>query len=66
VVLEYVTARLIEVVSDEIERGQLDSMVKYGLELAHAREYVRQIEVRLIVNPILLRLGSSYAPQSQL
>jgi WD40 repeat protein/transcriptional regulator with XRE-family HTH domain len=66
VVLEYVTARLITAVSDELETGQLDRFVKYGLELAHTREYVRQIQIRLIATPVLDRLRSIYSTQPRL
>ena len=67
VVLEYVTERLIATVSDEIEREQLDNrLMKHGLELAHTREYVRQIEVRLIVAPILARLRNTYSSPARL
>lgn len=66
VVLEYITSRLITDVSDELERGQKECLVKYGLELAHAREYVRRIETHLIAIPILDRLRSIYSPQSRL
>ncbi len=66
VVLEYVTSRLITELSDEIERGQLDRLLKYGLELAHTQEYVRQIESLLIAAPILSRLRSIYAQQPRL
>ncbi|MBI1256390.1 MAG: XRE family transcriptional regulator [Chloroflexi bacterium] len=66
VVLEYVTARVIEVASAEIERGELDRLARYGLELAHVREYVRQIETRLIAAPVLARLRETYSQQSRL
>ncbi|MBI1256381.1 MAG: helix-turn-helix domain-containing protein, partial [Chloroflexi bacterium] len=66
VVLEYMTARVIETVSDEIEQGELDRLIKYGLELAHVREYVRQIETRLIATPVLARLRETYSQQSRL
>lgn len=66
VVLEYMTSRLITDISSEIERGQSDYLVKYGLELAHTREYVQQIETRLIATPILDHLQSFYSPQSWL
>ena len=66
VVLEYVTARLIEVVSDEIEQGKPDWLVKYGLELAHVHEYVRQIETRVIAVPVLAHLRDTYIQQSRL
>lgn len=66
VVLEYMTSRLITDMGDELEEGRLVGLVKYGLELAHTPEYVRQIETRLIAAPILDRLRNVYLPQSRL
>jgi WD40 repeat protein len=60
VVLEYATARLIGEAASEIERGQLSRLIDHGLELAEAREYVRQTQTRLIVTPILASLRSAY------
>ncbi|MAS37849.1 MAG: XRE family transcriptional regulator [Anaerolineaceae bacterium] len=66
VVLEYMTSRLIADISSAIEQSRLDGLVKYGLVLAHTREYVRQIETRLIAIPILEQLKSVYASQARL
>lgn len=60
VVLEYATARLIAEASDEIREGKLVRLIEHGFELAHAREFVRQTQQRLIVAPILANLRSQY------
>jgi WD40 repeat protein/transcriptional regulator with XRE-family HTH domain len=60
VVLEYATARLIAVAASEIEQSRLTRLVEHGLELATAKEYVRQTQQRLIVAPILMQLRSVY------
>ena len=60
VVLEYATAQLIAEVASEIEQGRLSRLVEQGLELAGAREYVRQTQVRLIVTPLLAQVRSAY------
>ncbi len=59
VVLEYATARLIAQASREIERGQLDCLIAYGLCQAQAKDYVRQTQERLLVVPLLTRLQST-------
>ena len=61
VVLEYATARLIEEASNEIEYGRLAHLIEHGLELAGAREYVRQAQERLIVAPLLGQVRSVYS-----
>jgi WD40 repeat protein/transcriptional regulator with XRE-family HTH domain len=66
VVMEYVTARLIAEVTSEIKQGRCSRLVEHGLELAPSQEYVRQIQQRLIVAPILAGLRSSYPRRSAL
>jgi WD40 repeat protein/transcriptional regulator with XRE-family HTH domain len=60
VVLEYVTARLISEVTEEIEQRRPVRLIEHGLELATAKEYVRQTQRRLIVTPLLAGLRSAY------
>ena len=60
VVLEYVTMRLIEDATNEIEQGQMASLIEHGLELAHTREYVRQTQQRVIIAPILSNLHNAH------
>ena len=60
VVLEYVTGVLVERVSEQVERGGWEHLVRYALEQAGAKAYVRHAQERLIVAPILLRLQAVY------
>jgi WD40 repeat protein/transcriptional regulator with XRE-family HTH domain len=57
-VLEYVTDRLVETATDEIGRGQTRFLVEQPLIKAQAKEFVRQIQERLIGGAILQRLES--------
>lgn len=66
VVLEYAKARLIDEASREIEQGQLDTLVAYGLCQAQAKQYVRQAQERQLVVPLLARLRSVYQGQAAL
>jgi WD40 repeat protein/transcriptional regulator with XRE-family HTH domain len=55
-VLEYVTDRLVDTVSDEIARGESAMLVEQPLIRAQAKDYVRRTQERLIGVPILQRL----------
>jgi WD40 repeat protein/transcriptional regulator with XRE-family HTH domain len=66
VVLEYATARLITEAASEIEQGRLSLLIEHSLELASAREYVRQAQLRLIVAPILASLRSVFTQRTAL
>src|SRR6266702_239757 len=59
VVLEYVTMRLIAETSREMEQGRLVRLIEHGLVQAHAKDYVRQAQERLIVAPLLARLQNA-------
>src|SRR5207248_7711081 len=59
VVLEYVSAHLVEQASEEIVQGRLSLLIQYGLSQAQARDYVRQTQQRLLVAPLLARLESA-------
>jgi WD40 repeat protein len=52
VVMEYLTNRLIEQVCDEIKTGKIEVFNKYALIKATAKDYVRESQVRLILQPI--------------
>src|SRR5258708_18142116 len=65
VVLEYVTSRLVTTACEEIEQGRLSRLIEHGLELATAREDVRQTQQRLIVAPTLARLRNVYPPRAE-
>ncbi|HET8911379.1 MAG TPA: NB-ARC domain-containing protein [Ktedonobacteraceae bacterium] len=66
VVLEYVTGRLIAEVACEINQRQLALLIEHGLELATSKEYVRQAQQRLILNPLLAAVRSAYQGRSEL
>ena len=66
VVQEYVTTRLVEEADREIQQGDLALLIDHGLELAHAPEYVRQAQQRLIVDRILTSLRGAYRQQNRL
>jgi WD40 repeat protein len=56
VVLEYVIDRLVEETAEEVELGQPVLLVEQALIQAQAKDYVRQMQERLIGAPILERL----------
>ena len=65
VVQEYVTARLITELASEIEQGRPVRLIEHGLELATAKEYVRQTQERLIVAPLLAQLQKVFRGRTE-
>jgi WD40 repeat protein/transcriptional regulator with XRE-family HTH domain len=65
VVLEYATARLIAEAASEIKQRRLARLIEHGLELATAKEYVRQTQERLIVTPLLAQLRNVYQGRTE-
>ncbi|QPC81324.1 helix-turn-helix domain-containing protein [Phototrophicus methaneseepsis] len=60
VVLEYATTQLIAEATQELQSGQFNRLLQHGLEVAQAREYIRQTQERLIIMPILAELSSRH------
>ncbi|HWT82214.1 MAG TPA: WD40 repeat domain-containing protein, partial [Candidatus Methylomirabilis sp.] len=60
VVLEYAITRLMEDVTREIEQGSLVRLIEHGPGLSTAREYIREVNERLLVTPVLERLRGHY------
>ncbi|MFM7426736.1 MAG: NACHT domain-containing protein [Elainella sp.] len=56
VVMEYVTEQLIEQISEEIIHSQLNLFLDHALIKAPIKDYVRDSQLRLILQPILDRL----------
>jgi WD40 repeat protein/DNA-binding SARP family transcriptional activator len=52
VVLEYATSRLVETICQEIERGEVKAMQRYGLLKADAKEFIQESQRRLLLEPI--------------
>jgi len=67
VVMEYVTSRLIEGMSDELKRDELKLFNQYALIKATAKDYIRDTQVRLILQPIaetVSNINQLYCPRS--
>jgi WD40 repeat protein/serine/threonine protein kinase len=60
VVMEYMTMVLIAEAISEIQQHRLNKLIQYSLEQAHAREYVRQAQQRLLVCQLLEELQGVY------
>src|SRR5438034_11486550 len=54
--MEYLTDALLEHLSEEIRTMAMDHLHRYAVEQAQAKDYVRQTQVRLLVQPLLERL----------
>ncbi|WP_416676256.1 NB-ARC domain-containing protein [Egbenema bharatensis] len=52
VVMEYVTNRLIEQVTEELKTREIGLLNRYALIKATAKDYVRDAQIRLILKPI--------------
>src|SRR2546426_1136124 len=65
VVMEYLTDELGERLSEEIVLGDPQQLRQVALEQAHAKDYVRQTQVRLLVYPLLERLRAEPGADAQ-
>jgi WD40 repeat protein len=66
VVLEYLTAQIVEAMAAELLAGRFELLSSHGLLQAMAKEYVRQSQVRMLVVPVLDRLRMHYRSDQQL
>ena len=60
VVMEYVTSRLLKWMNDEIITINIQNLNRYALIKAQAKDYVRDSQVRIFVEPILTILQSHF------
>ncbi|MFN5861559.1 MAG: hypothetical protein ACK451_06175, partial [Pseudanabaena sp.] len=56
VVMEYVTERLIKLICQEIITGSPQYLLTHALVQAQAKDYIRDSQIQLIVQPILQQL----------
>ncbi|MBW4695627.1 MAG: hypothetical protein KME27_28085 [Lyngbya sp. HA4199-MV5] len=65
VVMEYITGRLITQASEELVNGELALCDQYAFSKAQTEDYLRQTQIRLLLQPLLaqllVRLGSQAA-----
>jgi WD40 repeat protein/transcriptional regulator with XRE-family HTH domain len=64
VVMEYLTDVLVEHLSEEVVLGNPQQLRLYALEQSQAKDYVREIQVRLLVHPLLERLRAELGTDS--
>ena len=64
-VLEYVTERLIEQVSKEIEHGKPFLLISHALLKAQSKEYIRYSQMLLILTPVLDKLYAAFRGQKR-
>ncbi|WP_404790693.1 NB-ARC domain-containing protein [Altericista sp. CCNU0014] len=60
VVMEYVTERLVQQVCTEFVTQQLDVLQSHSLLRVQTKDYIREIQVRLIMQPVMEWLLSCY------
>jgi WD40 repeat protein/transcriptional regulator with XRE-family HTH domain len=58
VIMEYVTDRLVDQAYGEIISGEIGILMSYALMKAQAKDYVRETQSRLILEPLIARLSS--------
>jgi WD40 repeat protein len=56
VVMEYITEVLIERVCQEVEQAQINFLRSHALLKAQAKDYIRDVQMRSLLQPILARL----------
>ena len=66
VVMEYVTDALLDQLTGEIVTQAMDHLRRYALEQAQAKDYVREIQVRLLVRPLVELLRAELASDSRI
>lgn len=55
-IMEYVTARVVKQVVEEIEGEEIEFLSRYALIKAHTKDYVRNSQIHFILAPIVERL----------
>jgi WD40 repeat protein len=65
VVMEYVTERLIDSIVEEIATGEINLLMSHALIKVNSKDYLRDSQVRAIVEPILTSLNCKYPNQTE-
>ncbi|MEO1347960.1 MAG: NB-ARC domain-containing protein [Cyanobacteria bacterium J06635_15] len=66
VVMEYMTNQLTQQVRDELLRQQPDCFRRYALIKAQAQDYVRDTQIRLILQPVIDELTANLGSPAQI
>ncbi|HAZ44913.1 MAG TPA: hypothetical protein DDW76_11685, partial [Cyanobacteria bacterium UBA11369] len=66
VIVEYVTNRLIEQLQVEIKTEQISLIHKFALVKTQSKDFVRESQLRLIVNPIIEGLRANFRTEANI
>ncbi len=66
VLLEFATDRLVNTVVDQITNRNLEAISKYALIKSQTPDYIRDSQVRMILQPVLIQLKRHFGSHSQL
>ncbi|RIK35421.1 MAG: hypothetical protein DCC55_30365 [Chloroflexi bacterium] len=66
IVLDYMTQRLVIRMGAEIHSGEIHLLHSHTLVKAQSKDYVRQVQIRLIVQPVVERLLAIYRSRERL
>jgi hypothetical protein len=66
VVMEYVTSRFIQQICQEFETSEIDILQSHSLIRVQAKDYVRETQLRVIVQPVIEPLLSLYGSVSEI
>lgn len=64
VVMEYMTEQILDISVNELSQSNLDFLTTHALLKATAKDYVRESQRRLIVEPVCDRLVQQFQPQA--
>lgn len=60
ILLEYVTNKIIEQIRDEIVTEKINLLNSHALMMAQSKDYIRDMQIRLIINPLKNRLIDTF------
>jgi WD40 repeat protein len=63
VIMEYITDRIIENIYKEVVTEKIELLMKYALIKAQSKDYVRESQVRLILEPIAERIKTNFGTE---
>jgi WD40 repeat protein/transcriptional regulator with XRE-family HTH domain len=66
VLLEFVTDHLVNIVVEQIDNQNLDAISKYALIKTRIPDYIRDSQIRMILQPVLFQLKRRFGNVSQL
>lgn len=66
VVMEYMVENFIETIAQEIQTEQLTTLNRYAIIKSQAKDYIRESQMRVILQPVSYRLLNQYPLQGEL